>query len=573
MGERNNSWYSKDFGAWHIIFLNINNNQCQIVACNVGSAQYNWFKTDLEKNAANGDRPTIVIMHYTFWRVSSTTGRDLIRPYADLMYQYGTEILIEHDTHNFQAFNPMKPDSTLDPNYGIRTFLTGFGGAPLSPVPTVVMPKDRIAHTNFTDFGVLELTLNPTNYSWKVHTTKNTDSWSGSGSIHGKPGSPVVTSTPVSTATPLPQNSMALTPVEDSYVSNETSAIAATNFGSSTILYSDANPVKQSFLKYNLAPLNGKTITSAKLKFKTANLPDGGSPFQHSIKIVENTTWSENQINFNNKPQMSTTVVGTVMANTLSNTEYEIELNKTSLQSNVGNLIALGIDTSGNDGLYINSRETGTPPTLFITYDGTSTPTPACSIPPENLGTATLNTTLSTSGQYRIWTRMMSGGPQANSYWLQIDGNCPINIGDSDSMKQGSWEWIDYSGGNNNNKVNAQLSSGNHTFKLIGRESGAKIDVLLLSSDLNCVPTGLGDNCKGITPTPAMCEKKTQGDANCDNSIDLIDFEQFRTEFIKFRQNELDITQALADFNSDKSIDLADFELFRQGFINQRTST
>jgi hypothetical protein len=72
------------------------------------------------------------------------------------------------------------------------------------------------------------------------------------------------------------------------------------------------------------------------------------------------------------------------------------------------------------------------------------------------------------------------------------------------------------------------------------------------------------------TATPIACAKKNQGDADCNGSIDLSDFDKFRQEFIAYRKNELDITKALANFNNDNSVDLADFELFRQGFISSR---
>jgi hypothetical protein len=59
-----------------------------------------------------------------------------------------------------------------------------------------------------------------------------------------------------------------------------------------------------------------------------------------------------------------------------------------------------------------------------------------------------------------------------------------------------------------------------------------------------------------IAPTSATCTKKSKGDANCDNSITLTDFEIWRSEFIK---NAL----TKADFNDDRKINLFDFEIWR----------
>lgn len=74
------------------------------------------------------------------------------------------------------------------------------------------------------------------------------------------------------------------------------------------------------------------------------------------------------------------------------------------------------------------------------------------------------------------------------------------------------------------------------------------------------------------TTTSTTCPTTTRraGDANCDNSIDLLDFEIFRSEFISFRAGTLNINTAKADFNNDKSIDLLDFEVFRTEYIKFR---
>jgi hypothetical protein len=62
------------------------------------------------------------------------------------------------------------------------------------------------------------------------------------------------------------------------------------------------------------------------------------------------------------------------------------------------------------------------------------------------------------------------------------------------------------------------------------------------------------------TPVPG-CPRKSAGDANCDGTVDLIDFEQWRREFALF------FATRLADFNGDTKSDLIDFELWRRTFI------
>lgn len=64
-----------------------------------------------------------------------------------------------------------------------------------------------------------------------------------------------------------------------------------------------------------------------------------------------------------------------------------------------------------------------------------------------------------------------------------------------------------------------------------------------------------------VTPTTSpLCPKFSQGDANCDGMVNLVDFEIFRTEFSKQAQT------ARADFNRDASVTIVDFEIWRRGY-------
>jgi hypothetical protein len=76
------------------------------------------------------------------------------------------------------------------------------------------------------------------------------------------------------------------------------------------------------------------------------------------------------------------------------------------------------------------------------------------------------------------------------------------------------------------------------------------------------------DFAEGQSPYFFFCLGNEFGDATCDNSIDLSDFEKFRKDFLSLRGKPLeDNIYITTDFNRDGSIDLADFELFRGGFM------
>ena len=65
-----------------------------------------------------------------------------------------------------------------------------------------------------------------------------------------------------------------------------------------------------------------------------------------------------------------------------------------------------------------------------------------------------------------------------------------------------------------------------------------------------------------LSPTapPASCDR-SNGDADCNGSTNLADFEQWRKEFTK------ETTSLFADFNSDGKSDLVDFEIWRKSFF------
>ncbi len=77
------------------------------------------------------------------------------------------------------------------------------------------------------------------------------------------------------------------------------------------------------------------------------------------------------------------------------------------------------------------------------------------------------------------------------------------------------------------------------------------------------VPTVAGS--PTLTPTIVIttiqCPLNPQGDANCDNNVDMIDFEIWRQEFIG------QVTTLHADFNNNGQTDLVDYETWRQGFV------
>jgi hypothetical protein len=78
---------------------------------------------------------------------------------------------------------------------------------------------------------------------------------------------------------------------------------------------------------------------------------------------------------------------------------------------------------------------------------------------------------------------------------------------------------------------------------------------------------------QSITTTPA-CTKKTQGDANCDGSINDGDYTVWKCEFLGGGSCSNPSSTKTADFNLDTKVNLVDFEIWRKNrFASTLTAT
>ena len=123
----------------------------------------------------------------------------------------------------------------------------------------------------------------------------------------------------------------------------------------------------------------------------------------------------------------------------------------------------------------------------------TPTPTNGCSVMlPTGTGVATATIMIPSTGSYIPWTRMMVSSTTANSYYLQMDNECPLVVTDNTRVK--NWDWV------NSVPTNLTLSAGSHTVAMVGNQAGVKIDELIFSQ--SCTPTGTGGNCLSTVATP-----------------------------------------------------------------------
>jgi hypothetical protein len=72
-----------------------------------------------------------------------------------------------------------------------------------------------------------------------------------------------------------------------------------------------------------------------------------------------------------------------------------------------------------------------------------------------------------------------------------------------------------------------------------------------------------------LTPIPTPdCSKRPRGDANCNLTIDLADFEMWRKDYTSSGPHCLALGCRDGDFNSDGKVDLVDFEIWRAGYLD-----
>jgi hypothetical protein len=159
-GDPAKGYYSYDLGTWHIVVLN--SNCSKVGGCGGGTPQEQWLRNDL---AAHPAACTLAYWHHP--RFSSGTkygNNEQMKPIWQALYDAGGDLVLSAHEHIYERFAPQDPAGAPDPERGIRAFVVGTGGKDHyefgEPLPTSEM-------RNSDTFGVLTLTLHPTEYDWQ----------------------------------------------------------------------------------------------------------------------------------------------------------------------------------------------------------------------------------------------------------------------------------------------------------------------------------------------------------------------------------------------------------------------
>lgn len=162
-------YYSYRAGAWHVLALNSQ------VPVGRGSAQASWVEAELRGNPT---RCALAYFHEPLFG-SGTNGSDSrMRDIWRILYEQGVDVVISGHNHSYERFAPQDPDGRLDLQRGIRQFVVGTGGAPVTGFPHAQPNSEATGST----WGVLKLTLQSTRYAWEFVSVPSGPRFSDSGS-------------------------------------------------------------------------------------------------------------------------------------------------------------------------------------------------------------------------------------------------------------------------------------------------------------------------------------------------------------------------------------------------------
>ncbi len=161
----------------------------------------------------------------------------------------------------------------------------------------------------------------------------------------------------VATATtPSPSSTLTFTPTDDTYVQSD---LPASNFGKTTTIVADNKPIRNMLLKFAVAGVGSRKVTSAKLRLFCVD----GSPVGGTLHRVADTSWTEGSVTWNTAPAADAATIGS-LGGVSAQTWYEVDV--TSLIAGDGTYSVNATSTSSN-GAYYSSKEGSFAPQLVIT--------------------------------------------------------------------------------------------------------------------------------------------------------------------------------------------------------------
>jgi acid phosphatase type 7 len=154
IGQTGQGYYSFNLESWHIVALDSN------ISMAANSEQMAWLAEDLR---ANPSGCTLAYWHHPLFSSGPSQGYAPSREAWRLLYDAGTDVVLNGHDHMYERFAPQDRDGRYDAVLGIRQFVVGTGGAPLYDVTKTQANSEARSKTH----GILRLTLKAGKYDWE----------------------------------------------------------------------------------------------------------------------------------------------------------------------------------------------------------------------------------------------------------------------------------------------------------------------------------------------------------------------------------------------------------------------
>lgn len=140
------------------------------------------------------------------------------------------------------------------------------------------------------------------------------------------------------------------------------------NYGNAWAMTVDGDPQQLAYLHFDLpATPAGRTLTGAKLRLTTTTNAWSGSADPVEVRLSDGTPWTQSGLNWENHPQPTGPVLGTVKAGN-ADTTYETELSIDSLAQVTGGTLVLSDPGTDNLQLVSHLGAAGKRPVLVLSY-------------------------------------------------------------------------------------------------------------------------------------------------------------------------------------------------------------
>jgi acid phosphatase type 7 len=154
-GPDRKGYYAKSVNGWFVISLNSN------VDATTTSVQYKWLQSQL---SGNTDGCILAAWHHPMFTSATRGDNRKMTDVYDLLVAKKADLVLQGHEHQFERFQPMLSDGTIDNTRGVVSMVVGTGGASLSDFSAVVHSGSQ---ARIKELGVLQMELSVGGMAWK----------------------------------------------------------------------------------------------------------------------------------------------------------------------------------------------------------------------------------------------------------------------------------------------------------------------------------------------------------------------------------------------------------------------